>query len=228
MRTDASEDVGMILCRIVDVFVACGFDLDHDGSVTESLAFATVRARAFCAPPERDRLRFDSCAAGADAPAPSGRRTASGGSSKPPLHDATSRDAGLPTDGADPRPLRVYLVEDAPSFRDRLADYLTETGDVEMAGFADSEAAALQDLRGAPPDVVIVDLHLREGSGIGVIESLRRQWPRRPPTIVVLTNYAFPEFEAACRDRGADHFYDKSTQFGAVKTLLRSLRESGR
>ncbi len=121
----------------------------------------------------------------------------------------------------------MYLVEDAPSFRDRLSDFLTESGDVEIAGFADSEAAALHDLRGTPPDVVIVDLHLREGTGVGVIESLRRQWPKRPPTIVVLTNYAFPEFETACRDRGADHFYDKSTQFGAVKALLDSLRGSG-
>ena len=139
-----------------------------------------------------------------------------------PFHDA---DASTGPDGR--RPLRVYLVEDAPSFRDRLSDFLTESGGVEIAGFADSEAAALHDLRGAPPDVVIVDLHLREGSGIGVIESLRRQWPKQPPTIVVLTNYAFPEFETACRARGADHFYDKSTQFGAVKALLDSLRGSG-
>jgi CheY-like chemotaxis protein len=137
-----------------------------------------------------------------------------------PIDGVTS--PGTAPDGA--RPLRVYLVEDAPSFRDRLTDFLTEAGDVQMAGFADSEAAALHDLRGAPPDVVIVDLHLREGSGMGVIESLRRQWPKRPPTIVVLTNYAFPEFEAAARARGADHFYDKSIEFSAVKTLLQSLR----
>jgi DNA-binding NarL/FixJ family response regulator len=138
---------------------------------------------------------------------------------------ARSSDADTANDDDSRRPLRVYLVEDAPSFRERLADFLTETGEVELAGFADSEAAALQDLRGTPPDVVIVDLHLREGSGIGVIASLRSQWPQRPPTIVVLTNYAFPEFESACRARGADHFYDKSTQFAAVKTLLYSLRE---
>ena len=69
-----------------------------------------------------------------------------------------------------------------------------------------------------------MDLNLKEGSGIGVIESVRALHATAPPTIIVLTNYAFPEFEAACRKRGADYFFDKSTQFGAVKLLLQSIR----
>lgn len=122
--------------------------------------------------------------------------------------------------------LRVFLVEDAVTFRERLADYLEEPGRIEMVGFADSEDTALQYLRSEHPDVVIVDLHLRSGNGIGVIAAVRSLAPHPPPTIVVLTNYAFPEFELACRTRGADYFFDKSTQFGAVKALLESLREA--
>ena len=121
-------------------------------------------------------------------------------------------------------PLRVYLVEDAVAFRERLADYLAEPGRIEMVGFADSEDEAIQFLRSEHPDVVIVDLHLKSGNGIGVISAVRATWQEPPPTIVVLTNYAFPEFELACRSRGANYFFDKSTQFGAVKTLLESLR----
>jgi DNA-binding NarL/FixJ family response regulator len=125
-------------------------------------------------------------------------------------------------DGEAP-PLRVYLVEDAATFRDRLFDFLAEPGEVEMIGFAETEADAVRALRDESPDVVIVDLHLKAGSGIGVIESLREMRPSPPPTIVVLTNYAFPEFEHACRARGANYFFDKVSQFGAVKALLRSL-----
>ncbi len=140
-----------------------------------------------------------------------------------------ARNPALPGDRIDSfgdRPLRVYLVEDAPTFRDRLFDFLTEPGEVEMIGFAETEADALRQLRAEQPDVVIVDLHLKAGSGIGVIESVRALRPTPPPTIVVLTNYAFPEFEAACRARGANYFFDKSSQFGAVKALLRSLRNN--
>ena len=80
-------------------------------------------------------------------------------------------------------------------------------------------------MRNGSVDVAIVDLNLKGGSGFGVIESMRAQNPKAPPTIVVLTNYAFPEYEVACRQRGADFFFDKSTQFGAVKQLLSVLRE---
>ena len=124
------------------------------------------------------------------------------------------------------RPLRVYVVEDAVSFRERLADFLAEPGKIEMVGFADSEDVAIRYLRTEDPDVVIVDLHLKSGNGIGVIAAARELRPQPPPTIVVLTNYAFPEFELACRARGANYFFDKSTQFGAVKALLGSLRDA--
>ena len=95
-----------------------------------------------------------------------------------------------------------------------------------MIGFAETEADAVRQLRAQPVDVAIVDLRLKEGSGIGVIESIRALHAKAPPTIIVLTNYAFPEFETACRKRGADYFFDKSTQFGAVKLLLQSIRRS--
>ena len=121
-------------------------------------------------------------------------------------------------------PLRVFLVEDSPSVRDRLIDFLAEPGQVDVIGFADTETEAVRQLWAEPVDVAIVDLNLREGTGMGVIESLRAVQSVPRPTVVVLTNYAFPEFEVACRERGADYFFDKSTQFGALKVLLQSIQ----
>jgi DNA-binding NarL/FixJ family response regulator len=135
-----------------------------------------------------------------------------------------ARPALTEADGATS--LRVFLVEDSPSVRDRLNDFLAEPGKVEMIGFAVTEADAVRQLRTQSVDVAIVDLNLKEGTGIGVIESVRAIHAQPPPTIIVLTNYAFPEFEAACRERGADYFFDKSTEVGAVKSLLQSIRAS--
>jgi len=142
-------------------------------------------------------------------------------------NDASTRlRSGRPVTPVDGAPLPVYVVEDAVAFRERLADYLAEPGRIEMAGFADTEDEAVEFLRSEMPDVVIVDLHLKSGNGIGVIAAVRAAQPEPPPTIVVLTNYAFPEFELACRSRGANYFFDKSTQFGAVKALLENLRHA--
>ncbi|MEP6656197.1 MAG: response regulator [Betaproteobacteria bacterium] len=130
-----------------------------------------------------------------------------------------------PVKAAKKRPLKVFLVEDSVSVRERLVDFLSEPGAVEIIGYAETEAASVARLQEEHVDVAIVDLNLKSGSGFGVIAALRAQYPVAPPTIVVLTNYAFPEYEVACRDRGADFFFDKSTQFGSVKTLLGDLRE---
>src|SRR3954466_8654707 len=98
-------------------------------------------------------------------------------------------------------PLRVFLVEDSPALRERLIDFLAEPGKVDVIGFADTEAEAVRRLSAEQVNVAIVDLGLKEGTGIGVIESLVAGEPQ--PIIVVLTNYSFPEFEIACRERGA-------------------------
>jgi len=131
---------------------------------------------------------------------------------------------GLLGDASEVLPLRVFLVEDSPSVRDRLIDFLVEPGKVDVIGFADTESDATRQLWAEQVDVAIVDLNLREGTGMGVIESLRSGNSAPRPTVVVLTNYAFPEFEMACRERGADYFFDKSTQFGALKVLLHSIQ----
>jgi len=122
--------------------------------------------------------------------------------------------------------VRVFLIEDSPSVRDRLIDFLIEPGKIELVGYAETEADAVEQLRTQAIDVAIVDINLKQGTGFGVIESIRARQPSPPPTIVVLTNYAFPEFELACRQRGADYFFDKVVQFGAVRDLLRSIAQN--
>ena len=80
-------------------------------------------------------------------------------------------------------PLRVFLVEDSPSVRDRLIDFLAEPGKVDVIGFADTETEAVRQLWAEPFDVAIVDLNLREGTGMGVIESLRALQSVPRPTV---------------------------------------------
>src|SRR5215218_8268204 len=90
---------------------------------------------------------------------------------------------GLRGDASDDLPLRVFLVEDSPSVRDRLIDFLAEPGKVDVIGFADTESDAMRQLWAEPVDVAIVDLNLREGTGMGVIESLREIHSAPRPTV---------------------------------------------
>jgi len=126
-------------------------------------------------------------------------------------------------------PLHVLLIEDSPLIRERLAESLATPGRVEIVGQADSEQAAIGLLAAAPWDVMVLDLQLRHGTGLGVLRALTT---RRPPNakVIVLTNYAFPQYRAKSLALGADYFFDKAREYHRVREVLDTLaseRSSG-
>ncbi len=127
---------------------------------------------------------------------------------------------------ATQHPLRVYLVEDSAHVRDLLLDFLHVPGEVEIVGYADNEAEAVAAILSQPVDAVIVDLKLREGSGMAVIERVRKAKPTPPPALIVFTNHPFPQIKRHAMQLGADYFFDKSGDYDNVRSTLQGLRTS--
>jgi two-component system, OmpR family, response regulator len=130
-------------------------------------------------------------------------------------------EAGRPAQDAV---LRVLIVEDLPRVQTLLRELIDEPGRFEVLAVADTEAQAIADFQALQPDAVIIDLSLRNGTGLGVISALRRGGKHKRPLLIVLTNHAFPVLEAACRSAGADHFLDKSRDVPKVRGLLEQAR----
>jgi DNA-binding NarL/FixJ family response regulator len=126
------------------------------------------------------------------------------------------------TDAERDAPLRVLLVEDSPLIRERLAESIADPGRIEIVGQADSEQAAIGMLNAAPWDAMVLDLQLRHGTGLGVLRALIS---RRPPDtkVIVLTNYAFPQYRAKSMALGADYFFDKAREYHRVREVLDDL-----
>ena len=123
-------------------------------------------------------------------------------------------------------PLRVLLVEDSPLIRERLAESLVDPGRIEIVGDADSEAAAISLVQSAQWDALVLDLQLKSGTGLGVLRALKSM--RRPRTsVIVLTNYAFPQYRAKSLSMGADYFFDKAREYHRVREVLDSLAGEG-
>lgn len=112
--------------------------------------------------------------------------------------------------------LRGYFVEDSATIRDNLIDALKELAEVEAVGTADNEQAGRSWLTRHPLgwDIAIVDLFLREGNGLRVVESLRQR--RTGQRVVVLSNHATPDIRRRCAQLGADAVFDKSTEIDAL------------
>ena len=135
--------------------------------------------------------------------------------------------AGEPaTDGADGA-LRVLVVEDLPRVQVLLRELIDEPGRFEIAGMAETEHDAIRQFEALQPDALVVDLNLRQGTGLGVIMAVRRRQAQRRPLLLVLTNHALPVLEAACLSAGADYFLDKSRDFHKVRPLLELARTRG-
>jgi two-component system OmpR family response regulator len=115
--------------------------------------------------------------------------------------------------------LRVLLVEDSSLLAARLSELIRRLPDVDLADTVDTEAAALASIAVSQPDVVILDLHLRSGSGFGVLRSLGRN--KRRPKIVILTNFGLPAYRREAESFGVEAFLDKSSDYYRLPNLLR-------
>lgn len=108
--------------------------------------------------------------------------------------------------------LSVFLVEDNPLIRTHLVPALADLGSASVMGTAETEAEAIDWLakHKGQWDLAVVDLLLKDGNGLGVIEWAMGREPRQ--RVVVLTNYATDATRQACKQAGADATFDKSTE----------------
>jgi CheY-like chemotaxis protein len=125
------------------------------------------------------------------------------------------------------RALRVQVVEDLPRVQVLLRELIEEPGRFEVTGMSDSEDEALRQYDAYQPDAVVVDLALRAGSGLGVVQRIRSRGGRHP-LVIVLTNHALPVLQTASLRAGADHFLDKSRDFHRVRVLLEEVAQPQR
>jgi len=120
-------------------------------------------------------------------------------------------------------PLRVFLVEDSVVIRERLTETISSIEHVEVVGHAETEADAIAALQAAACDAVVLDLQLREGHGFNVLKALRSPSARRRIIVLVLSNYATPQYRGRSMEIGADYFFDKSREYDRLCEVLEEL-----
>jgi DNA-binding NarL/FixJ family response regulator len=121
------------------------------------------------------------------------------------------------------RNLSVLLVEDSNLLADRLREALLGVHGTELVATVDSEAAAVQLLSERAVDVVLLDLHLRDGTGFGVLRAISLGQAGKVVAIV-LTNHDLGEYRRAATALGARHFLDKLRDFDRLPELLQQIR----
>lgn len=112
--------------------------------------------------------------------------------------------------------LKTYIVEDNATIRENLIGTLEELACVSAVGTAETENEGKTWLaeNSNAWDLAIVDLFLKQGSGLGVLAACRDRPPRQK--VVVLSNYATADIRRRCAQLGVDAVFDKSNEIDAL------------
>ena len=112
--------------------------------------------------------------------------------------------------------LKTYIVEDNATIRDNLLATLEELAGIDAVGTAETENEGKAWLlaNGQQWDLAIVDLFLKQGSGLGVLEACRNRQVQQK--VIVLSNYATADIRKRCAQLGVDAVFDKSNEIDAL------------
>jgi len=112
--------------------------------------------------------------------------------------------------------LQAFVIEDNATIRENLIGTLEELTCVRVAGTSASEDDALAWLaqNAETWDLVIVDLFLKQGSGIHLAQCIQRTRPTQK--VVVFSNYINASVRKRCAQLGVDAVFDKSTEIDSL------------
>jgi DNA-binding NarL/FixJ family response regulator len=107
--------------------------------------------------------------------------------------------------------MRLFIADDSEILRVRLIDMLSEIEGIEIIGQAQESLNTIESIQELNPHVVILDIRMPRINGVKVLEAIKKD--DESPTVIIFTNYPYPQYRKRCMDLGADFFFNKSTEF---------------
>lgn len=118
--------------------------------------------------------------------------------------------------------VKVVVADDSALIRRRTIALLNEVADIEVIGEAEDGLDAMALIGEMKPDVLILDIQMPGLSGLEVLRRIQKR--PAPPKVIMVTNYAFPQYREKCLQAGASYFFDKSTEFDQIAEAVRRVR----
>jgi DNA-binding NarL/FixJ family response regulator len=117
--------------------------------------------------------------------------------------------------------MRIVIADDNAPFRTRLAALLSSIGGVEVVGQAEDVPGALETIDRTKPDTVILDIHMPGGSGLDLAQAVKSS--HRTTRVIMLTVGPRSEYQSMAYLRGADFFFEKSSDLRKLAKMLKAL-----
>ena len=119
--------------------------------------------------------------------------------------------------------IRILIADDHAIVRAGLRQFIADQPDMEVTGEAASGSEAVQLVRGAEFDVVLLDISMPDRNGIDTLKTLKQLRPELP--VLMLSGFAEDQYAVNLLRGGASGYLNKeaaSTQLvGAIRTVVR-------
>lgn len=115
--------------------------------------------------------------------------------------------------------MNIFIVDDSAVIRERLKTMLSEIPEVKIAGEAKDTTEATTLIPKLKPNIVILNIRMPGGNGNDVLNEIKRK--NNAPIVIMLTNYPYPQYRKKCIEKGADFYFDKSTEFDKINEVLK-------
>jgi DNA-binding NarL/FixJ family response regulator len=123
-------------------------------------------------------------------------------------------------------PIRVLCVDDHPLVRKGIASILANEADITLVGEADNGRDAVRLFRELRPDVVLMDLRMRDFDGIETTRAIHGEFP--DARIVALTSYDGDQDIYRALEAGVRGYLLKETAYADVVHAIRTVHAGKR
>jgi DNA-binding NarL/FixJ family response regulator len=116
---------------------------------------------------------------------------------------------------------RILVVDDHPLVRSGLCQAIAATADLEVCGEAEGWHEALEKTRAAAPDLIVLDLNLKDGSGWTLLEQLQTHGELR--SVLVLSVCDEQIYAPRLLKAGARGYLMKDVPIESVLAAMRKI-----
>jgi len=117
--------------------------------------------------------------------------------------------------------MNLLIIEDSPLIVERIQNIVSKFNEISVIGSVDTVKEAEEKILGMKPDVIILDIHLQDGSGLGLQYLISSKG--LDIKTVILTNYSSPILQEKSFEMGAKYFLDKSNDFEKLSDVLNEI-----
>lgn len=116
---------------------------------------------------------------------------------------------------------KIYIVEDSAIIRGRILSLLAKIKGIEIVGLSGEFQESYDEIKKLKPDILILDIRIIGGSGIDLLGDIKDLLPAM--SVIVFTNYQYPQYKKKCMDLGAKYYLDKSKDFDKIGNIVNQM-----